>query len=199
MGRPSKKAERTDQILRALQRCVARYGLEGSTLERISEEAGLQRSLVRHFAGNRTELVQQLADRVIDQSDKQWAEFIRYLPEKNVTTALLDGLFTEDHSDAEFVLVIESLIFSAGQDEPLRKQMQAWMSRFTHDMKTILLRDNPSADDAQLNAIVFGLVSIYFNLDSLAPLGMSAQYRPSARRAAELLINTLSPANKSCE
>ncbi|WP_028469027.1 TetR/AcrR family transcriptional regulator [Neptunomonas japonica] len=196
MGRPSKKAERTEQILQALQRCVARYGLEGSTLERISEEAGLQRSLVRHFAGNRTELVTQLADRVIERSDKQWSEFISYLPEQDITSALLNGLFTEDHSDAEFVLVIESLIFAAGQDEPLRKQMQAWMSRFTNDMKFILLRDNPSADDEHLNAIAFGLVSIYFNLDSLAPLNMSAQYRPSARRAAELLVNTLIPATK---
>lgn len=196
MGRPSKKTERTEQILQALQRCVARYGLEGSTLERIAEEAGLQRSLLRHFAGNRNELVQQLAGRVIGQSDQQWAEFINYLPEKNVTTALLDGLFTEDNSDAEFILVIESLIFAAGQDEPLRKQMQAWMYRFTNDMKSILLRDNQSAEDEHLDAIAFGLVSIYFNLDSLAPLNMSEQYRPSARRAAELLINSLSQANK---
>ncbi len=194
MGRPSKKAERTEQILQALQRCVARYGLEGSSLERISEEAGLQRSLLRHFAGNRDELIQQLSDRVIAQSDQQWAEFISYLPEQNVSNALLDGLFAEDHSDSEFILVIESLIFAAGQDEQLRKKMQAWMARFTDDIKSILLRDTPAADDEQLNAIAFGLVSIYFNLDSLAPLNMSEQYRPSARRAAELLINTLTPA-----
>jgi len=194
MGRPSKKAERTEQILQALQRCVARYGLEGSSLERISEEAGLQRSLLRHFAGNRDELIQQLSDRVIAQSDQQWAEFISYLPEQNVSNALLDGLFTEDHSDSEFILVIESLIFAAGQDEQLRKKMQAWMARFTDDIKNVLLRDTPEADDEQLNAIAFGLVSIYFNLDSLAPLNMSEQYRPSARRAAELLINTLTPA-----
>ena len=38
MPRPSVKAERTEEILDAFERCVARYGVEGSTLERIAEQ-----------------------------------------------------------------------------------------------------------------------------------------------------------------
>jgi AcrR family transcriptional regulator len=193
MVRPSKKTERTEEILQAFQRCVARYGLEGSTLERIAEESGLQRSLVRHFVGNREDLVQLLAKRVIEQSEQQWASFIDYLPEQNVVEHLLDGLFNQPNSDAEFVLVIESLIFAAGREPHLKQKMQNWMQKFTDDINNILRRDFPNADSEALNAVCFGLISLYFNLDSLAPLGMEHIYRQSAREAAKRLVSTLLP------
>ncbi len=193
MGRPSKKEERTEEILQAFQRCVAHFGLEGSTLERISDEAGLKRSLVRHFVGNREELVQKLADRVIEQSDQQWAEFLTYLPTTDVVPSLLEGLFSEQYSQPESILVIESLIFAAGRDQELQGKMQQWVKGFTDDIAQILQRDFPEAESDVLAAVSFGLTSLYFNLDSLAPLNMSSIYRQPARQAAELLIKNLKP------
>jgi len=191
MPRPSLKAERTEQILQAFERCVARYGLDGSSLERIAEEAGLRRPLVRHFVGNRDELVQQLAERVIKRSDEQWHTFLSSLPEQNAVEGLLDGLFHDSASDADFVLVIESLIFAAGRDQHLREKMQRWLKRFTDDLNELLARDFPSADEQAIKAVSFGLLSLYFNLDSLAPLQMNHLYRQDARTAAEHLISTL--------
>lgn len=191
MPRPSMKAERTEQILQAFERCVARFGLDGSTLERIAEEAGLQRPLVRHFVGNRDALVQQLAERVITRSDQQWQGFLAMLPIKNAIEPLLEGLFSEQSSDADFVLVIESLIFAAGRDEALRTQMQGWLKRFTDDLVTLLAREHPNAPEKEISAVAFGLLSIYFNLDSLAPLQMNHIYREDAFTAARRLLATL--------
>lgn len=191
MGRPSKKEERTEEILQAFQRCVASYGIEGSTLERIAEEAGLKRSLVRHFVGNREELVQKLADRVINQSNQQWAEFIAWLPADNPVPVLLEGLFSEEHSDPESVLVLESLIFAAGRDPDLQQRMQRWMSVFTDDIARVLKQAFPEADEQALASVSYGLTSLYFNLDSLAPLDMSSVYRQPARQAADILISHL--------
>ncbi len=191
MGRPSKKAERTEEILQAFYRCVARYGIEGSTLERIAEESGLKRSLVRHFVGNRDELISLLVERVIDQSDNQWRAFIDSLPAAQVSAPLLEGLFCDQYSDAEYILVIESLIFAAGRDETLRQRMQQWLQRFTDDVVMLLQRDYPSADIDSLEAVSFGIISIYFNLDSLAPLAMNQHYRQPARTAAQRLIDSL--------
>lgn len=191
MGRPSKKAERTEEILQAFYRCVARYGIEGSTLERIAEESGLKRSLVRHFVGNRDELIALLVDRVVEQSDQQWSAFMKSLPGKLVAAPLLEGLFCAQYSDAEYILVIESLIFAAGRDDALRQRMQQWMQRFTDDVVMLLQRDYPSTPAESLEAVSFGIISIYFNLDSLAPLGMNQQYRQPARTAAQRLIESL--------
>ena len=41
MGRPNLTEVRTSEILDAFERCVARFGLEGSSLERVAEEAGI--------------------------------------------------------------------------------------------------------------------------------------------------------------
>jgi AcrR family transcriptional regulator len=192
MGRPSKKEERTEEILNAFYRCVARYGIEGSTLERIAEESGLKRSLVRHFVGNREALESLLVDRVLEQSFQQWSAFIDAIPTKNFSEYLLEGLFNDQHSDAEYILVIESLIFCAGRDEALRLRMQEWMQRFTDDLTLVLRQEYSSANNDSLEAVSFGLISLYFNLDSLAPLGMNQRYCQPARVAARYLIDSLS-------
>ena len=191
MARPSKKAERTEQVLQAFQRCVARYGLEGSSLERIAEESGLQRSLVRHFVGNRSDLIQRLAARVVEQSDQQWQELMASLPENEATSALLEILFDYQGSDPEMLMVIESLLFASARDPYLKELMQDWFLRFTDDVVSILQRDFPSASKADLQAVGFGVVSIYFNLDSMTPLGLIETYRLPARQAAEKLVSTL--------
>lgn len=209
MGRPSKKEQRTEEILNAFYRCVARYGLEGSTLEFIAKEADLKRSLVRHYVGNREDLVNQLVDRVLMQSDSLWVDFMAganqlaescsedQSPEQQhvqqqVCDYLIEGLFGEQHSDAQYVLVIESLIFSANHNANLRKRLQDWLKRFIDDIKTVLSTVFTTAAQEDLAAASFGIISIYFNLDSLAPLGMNHIYRKSARHSAQLLLNSLS-------
>ncbi len=197
MGRPSKKAERLEQILQAFHRCVARFGLEGSTLERIAEESGLQRSLVRHFAGNREDLILQLAERVVERSSREWAEFLSHLPAQGTIDALLDSLFDDQYSDAEFVLVVESLIFAAGNNPALQQLMQAWMEQFSQEIESVLRKGFPDACSEDIASASFGLISLYFNLDSLAPLNMAERYRLPARRAAALLIQSLGQEDKS--
>ena len=67
MGRPKLDDVRRPQILDAFAACVARYGIDGSTLDRVAEEAGVTRALVRHYLGNRDEVVVALAEHVTDR------------------------------------------------------------------------------------------------------------------------------------
>jgi hypothetical protein len=70
--------------------------------------------------------------------------------------------------------------------------MQEWMQRFTDDLTLVLQQEYSRADNDSLEAVSFGLISLYFNLDSLAPLGMNQRYRQPARIAARYLIDSLS-------
>ena len=65
------------------------------------------------------------------------------------------------------------------------------MQKFTDDMSSILRRDFPNVEAKALNAVSFGLTSLDFNLDSLAPLGMGHISHQPARYAAERLVSTL--------
>ncbi|MGI9303924.1 MAG: TetR family transcriptional regulator, partial [Gammaproteobacteria bacterium] len=57
MPRPSLKTQRTGEILDAFQRCIVKYGMQGASLERISEEADMGRTILRHYVGNRDDLI----------------------------------------------------------------------------------------------------------------------------------------------
>ncbi|WP_271272306.1 TetR/AcrR family transcriptional regulator [Aliamphritea hakodatensis] len=193
MGRPSKKAERTEEIFQAFQRCVIRFGLEGSTLERIAEEAGLQRSLVRHYVGNRSELVEQLAERTIEQSNQQWTALEAHLPATDISQPLLSMLFDYENSN-DISLLFQALLFSAAQDASLKQKLRDWTEHNVAAISQLLRRDYPDADAGTLKSVAFGLLSLYFNLDSLSPLGLMADYRLPARQAAEQLLSALKTA-----
>ena len=80
MPRRSLKEERRSQILDAFEICVARYGVEGATLERVAEEAGLARPLIRHNVGNREDLLDALLERYLESSEHSMRQLLAALP-----------------------------------------------------------------------------------------------------------------------
>ena len=192
MPRPSVKAERTEEILDAFERCVARYGVEGATLERIAEEAGLRRSLLRHYIGNRDVLIDALTTRFLARSDAQVAAFFDGLPQTNRAAALLDVLFDAHYSDNHLALVAAALIAAAPNQHQLSDQLRQWTHDFVARIADELQQSFPSADAAACFDVAAGVSGIYFNVESLAPLGQIESLRHASKGAAERLVFSLS-------
>ncbi|KJL32303.1 TetR/AcrR family transcriptional regulator [Microbacterium azadirachtae] len=57
MARPSVATERREQILDATMNTIAEHGISGTTLDRIADTVGMSRGHVRHFVGNRDQLL----------------------------------------------------------------------------------------------------------------------------------------------
>ncbi|MEM7479305.1 MAG: TetR/AcrR family transcriptional regulator, partial [Planctomycetota bacterium] len=93
MGRPNLAEVRKVEILDAFERCVARFGLEGSSLEHIADEAGMKRSILRHYIGNRDDLVEALAGRVVQKYRGYVDCFVESVSSKNRVNQLIDFLF----------------------------------------------------------------------------------------------------------
>lgn len=198
MPRPSMKQQRTEEILQAFARCVARYGLDGSTLERIAEEAGMLRPLVRHFVGNREELEQQLAQRAIQLSQQSWQEFLQYMEGAdgaNGVEYLLQGLFAESGDDSEQLQVTEALVLASRSRPWLQQLMGRWLTDFEMDIRRLLSNEYPQQPDSAIKAVSFGLISLYLNLDSIVPLNQAENYRESAMEAATRLLTSLEAVN----
>lgn len=198
MPRPSMKQQRTEEILQAFARCVARYGLDGSTLERIAEEAGMLRPLVRHFVGNREELEQQLAQRAIQLSQQSWHEFLQYMEGADGAGGaeyLLQGLFAESGDDSEQLQVTEALVLASRSRPWLQQLMGRWLTDFEMDIRRLLSKEYPQQPDSAIKAVSFGLISLYLNLDSIVPLNQAENYRESAMEAAIRLLTSLEVVN----
>ena len=192
MPRPSKKAERTEEILDAFERCVARFGVEGSTLERVAEEAGLQRSLLRHYVGNRDELLQALLDRFFAKSNRQTTSLFDALPTTNRANVLINYLFDESFSDTHFAQVAQGLVAAAPNHDKLQSRVRAWVLKFVDSIADEVHQSFPKATPEEVYEVAAGIVGIYFNVESVSPLGRVKKLRSASKDAASRLVSTLS-------
>lgn len=192
MPRPSLKEQRTQEILDAFARCVARYGVEGSTLDRIAEEAGVKRTILRHYIGNRDDLIAALGARVEADFMVRTEALFDALPRTGRIEWLIEALFqTETHSNAEDVAVAQALI-SAGELYPdIAERLRGWVVRFDALIAKELADRFPHASKTDIQAVAFGLLGIYFNADALAPLGLPRRFDAASKTAAEKLVKTL--------
>ena len=192
MGRPSLADQRTEEILDAFERCVAAFGLEGSSLDRIAAEAGMKRSILRHYVGNRAELILALTDRVIEKYERQFEMYLESVEERSPTERLMGFLFpARSRSSTESILVIESLIAVAATNQEVRQKLKGYIARLVERSASLLKHAHPAASRQRCWAVAYGVISICFNQESLTPLNFPPRYLKAAKASAEVLINSL--------
>lgn len=195
MPRPSVKAERTEEILQAYERCVARFGVEGATLEKIAAEAGMARPLLRHHVGNRDELLAQAVERFVRRSEASMQELEAAVPAGVTGEYLLELILParppKQAAGANDILIAGAFIYAAQDHAELKRAMQAWLKSFFKSFTAALRVIYPRAQEDALRCAATGIVGIWFNVDSLASLGANRQLREDSRRAAALLLKDL--------
>ncbi|UTW55212.1 TetR/AcrR family transcriptional regulator [Kordiimonas sp. SCSIO 12610] len=190
MARPSIKQERTEEILDAFEICVAKYGVEGSTLEKIAEQAGLRRSLLRHYIGNREALLSSLVKRFINKSHQQ-SDYMKSLTISQPAHVLIDFLYNRSAEQNMFALTAQSLIIAANERDDLKNTLKIWMEDFVETLEDILRTIHKNNTDENYKSIAVGIAGIYSNYASLAPLGGLSGLEGPSRKASEYLINSL--------
>lgn len=192
MGRPDLTAVRTAEILDAFEQCVARFGLEGSSLERVAEEAGMKRSILRHYVGNREDLVQALADRVVSKFRRRFDEFRESISESSQPAQLLEFFFPKQPLEStESILVVEALIAASGEYPAVQTLMLGYIDDLVSGTASELQTAFPESGRTRCWEVAYGVVSICFNQESLSPLGLSPRYLRSARNCSKLLLESL--------
>ncbi len=194
MGRPSKKAERAAEILDTYETCIAKYGIEGTTLERLANEAGMARALIRHHAGNRDDLIKAATDRFVERSTSYMQSMRDYLPQNGRVRAMLDLLFDEQYSDPHFVQVANALAAAAPIYPELNDRMVVWMGEFIELIGEELKQEYSGQSEQALKDVATGITGIYFNTDSMAILkGIPENFRASSHAACLRLVDSLNP------
>ncbi|MER5185782.1 TetR family transcriptional regulator, partial [Streptomyces sp. NPDC002896] len=93
MGRRSLAVERRQQIIEATTRCLRRHGLAGATLERIAEESGMSRSHIRHYVGNREDLLLAVVRHLHERYDQAFAASVAEAAVDAKLAAVMDYLY----------------------------------------------------------------------------------------------------------
>lgn len=191
MPRPSLKEQRSEEILNAFVHCAARYGLEGATQERIAAVAGVQRTILRHYLGNRDEMVEALTRHVIGQYTAMIEELDEMLGPQGSAETLICLLFDlEGEDNPDLNLVFMNLVASVKVKPERREVLLGTYSAFLELVSRCLRNSLPDASAEDIAALAQGLAALSANLDSMTPLAPPGEWRIAARRAAFLLLQS---------
>lgn len=192
MARPSLKEQRSEEILAAFARCVARLGLDGATLEHVAEEAGVSRPALRHFVGNRDDLIDALADYVQRDYQAKTETMFSWLPQTGRVEALIEFLFAPSAaSSSEDVALAQAIMAGADRYPSIAGPLREWIIAFDRRIQDELSKHAPGAAPKDIAAASFGIISLYFNIDALSQLEMPQSYGAAAKTAALNLVANL--------
>ncbi len=192
VGRPSNKDQRQSEVMKAYVSAVAKYGLDGTTLEIIAKTAGLSRPLIRHHLGNKAEMSEMLTSHVLGEFDEATLQLLTSLPEKRGLETLIKFMTTpHEDSDPELILAFAALTMKCSNDPKLAERIKSSIERFENALCQIIKTKYPENDKGSIEAVSNGLVSIYFNVVSLESLSFSKNFYQRSRLAMEKLINSL--------
>ncbi len=192
MGRKSLADERSEEILDAFERCVIRFGIDGTSLEQIADEANMKRSILRHYIGNRDALVDALVERVTQRFRQEVSRGLASIPSQASSVALLDFLFTPtDPSNGNDRIVIDVLITAKGRFPNAKRLLIEMFESWINELAEILQHYYSNATADRCRAVAYSILSMTLMNDSFLWLGLDQQHEKGARLCAEALLQTL--------
>lgn len=189
MARPSVADERTRQIIDATIRTIGTHGITGASLDRIAEEAGMSRGHVRHFVGNRDELLRETARRFyFDGTDET-----SILPAGTSTVAealdfLFGPVFTAPGSDNAVVFGL----VEASRRDPAIADVLATAYKGTEAVLALMLAaEHPDVSRDRCASAAYGVMAIALHNVFLSDIESSDAGTDGARAAADQLLASL--------
>ena len=184
MGRPSLALQRREEILAALERCVLRDGLAGTTVQAVATEAGCQRTLINHYFRDMDGLIGALLAKLSEDFNHSYREAD---PKLSGIHALLDFLFRRPPSRAnELIGALHGSGIESAR-EPLARMYEGAASVLT----TYLRAEFPTASASSCRSTAFALVCLTSSRHHLGGLGVAKGRIQSLRASAQVLIEAL--------
>lgn len=191
MPRPSMVAQRKEEILDALEQCILNDSLEATSLEKLAEQAKMKRSILRHYIGNRDDIIVALSERYLQYYEVQWQQTKEWLPSKNRLPMLIDILFGERNQEyIDKSIVGEAIYSQAKRLEKVRAHQLANMERSINCISEELNTAYPEVTKEKLNLVARGILAAYMNSESFLPLGLNKEIA-ELKQMCLMLIDSL--------
>ena len=193
MGRKSLANERREQILNAFAICLDKYGFEGSSLERIAQQAGVQRSIIRHYIGNRDDLITAAVDHIISDYKEKLENAFENLSQTELISELLNYLFANDNDNiVSYHDNILHALWSTHERNPhTRELLHNLYSAFESLVFDLLTRVYPQSDEDQRHSTALTIMCLMDSTWSFISIGFPKTRLETARQVAEQLITEL--------
>ncbi|MAN60656.1 MAG: hypothetical protein CMI60_01790 [Parvibaculum sp.] len=194
MARAKIEEERKEQILQAFEACVIRHGLAKTTLQKVADEAGLPRSLVRYFVGNRDSMVNLLIARMIDRGEATIAD-AQQAGRANTLNNLIDTVFDRTFGDETSNNVVGELWYLAQRDVTIRSRLADMYGRITDALVAQMTVEKIGPGMAEREDVAHALLSLAYGEASFIDVGLPKPNSISTRQLADALVRELAGAS----
>ncbi|MBX3196473.1 MAG: TetR family transcriptional regulator [Microbacteriaceae bacterium] len=198
MGRPSVAEERRRQILEAAIRCLSRHGLSATTLDGIAAEAGMARGHVRHFAGNRDDILTGAAlllyygDLPDPEQIATGAHTGTFLPpDTNSIEAALDYLFGELAAPGPENAAALALVDAGRTNQRIHAVVSGAYLSSEVELAALIGGAAPRASTDDVASVAYGVVALALGNVFMSDIEVSDEHTRRARNNAERLVNGL--------
>lgn len=195
VGRPSVADARKEQILDAVEATVAECGLEDATLQRIADRAGVTRSAIAHFVGNRDDVIDAAATRSVGRIRGQFEADLRETPPEDRVDRFIGLVFSRDRRDRKAVLDLNDELVALAHRNPHARETMSGLYAAFEDMIRDMLGDlHPDADEERVATVAAAAVMLLREADRIATVGLSPHpdlTEARATRAVRLLVDSL--------
>jgi AcrR family transcriptional regulator len=194
MGRKKLVDQRQVDILDAFERCLLKFGLEECTLERVAQEAGKSRNIIRHYIGNRDELIAAFVERVLVRIKEGAANMLANTPKPRLIPEVLDFLFWERSTDDAPDLGDRMLggMWRIREQNPRTQQA---LLNFYREFEKILTEGlthlYPKVSVKKCQEIAYSIICLAETNWVLGGVGVDKSHTRMARRSAEYLLQSL--------
>ena len=184
---------RRDEIIDAVQRCIVEYGLADTTMAKVADEAGMQRSAISHFLGNRDDVIAA----AVERSCEHYVATLMAIVEENDPAdrldAILDGLIGGKRVHEHAMVLFDEVLTLGHHDEHARLAIEQAMFTLEAELKKALAVRVPTVDSRRRADVAYALLLIIDNEERFRVLGFSERKYPGrrARAAAATLIDSL--------
>jgi AcrR family transcriptional regulator len=194
MGRKKLSEQRQQDILDAFEQCLLKYGLEASTLERVAREAGKSRNIIRHYIGNRDELLVAYMARTLTRVQTTAAQLLAATPKKRLIATVLDFFFWERSTTDEPDLGDRMLggLWRIRERSPrLQKALLDFYLAFEKILADGLTQLFPNASAGQCQTVAYSIICLAETNWVLGGAGLDKAHTRMARHSAEALLHSL--------
>jgi len=191
MGRKSLKAERVNEILDAFEYCLTKKGLQGTTLDNIAEQAGLARRMIRHYIGNREDLIDAAVERIIEKFTQSVFDTIEKFERNKRFSGALSYIFSEEFNELPATKLVAALLAVSLYDEQVCRAVKTLYDSFHQGLDQELKTHIPNAPEAQRLQTAYSVMCLSFGGGWMRNIGFDPTLNIQNKHIAQSLIDQL--------
>lgn len=187
VGRPSVRGERQTQIYEAVEACLFELGFAATTLEAIAERAGVKRSAIAYFVGNRDDVIDAGVIRSVKRFQDSMIESVSDSRREDQLGLFVEILLRPDAERYRIITIADEVIAHAHRNSHAREQIKGAFINLERFVLGMVQASYPNAPLDTQEATATALILLLRDLDRVQSLGATGNLAKQRKHVGQVI------------